>query len=296
MHKLFKIIFTKFGVFYTIGCFIPIVIVFFSPLLLWGLLKLGEFDDEWISEGFSSSFEKKDFFFSGEFENIGKVVIENESSFAIFTSLKSSLKKKGDPVALWTEDGGKTWNITYTNINMKSDSYIPDYLIGKEYLKNKGQIKKESVPSEDFGGLCGPKRRYAQNNRNWIVCGYDETTTSTHEVRILYKSGDEYEKYCSIPNKWHLWRSRYMKPSDFFVKDSLIVGIFDFQMTGSTLLHYLYFSIDRGKKWHNEKIPVFFSDERLFITEEKIIVLGVNVFSNKNRVEVSVLTMPIPKE
>lgn len=67
-------------------------------------------------------------------------------------------------------------------------------------------------------------------------------------------------------------------------------------MTGSTLLHYLYFSIDRGKKWHNEKIPVFFSDERLFITEEKIIVLGVNVFSNKNRIEVSVLTMPIPKE
>jgi hypothetical protein len=59
--------------------------------------------------------------------------------------------------------------------------------------------------------------------------------------------------------------------------------------------HYLYYSIDAGKTWRNEKIPSF-DKERLAVIKNNIIVLGVNYSYNEKKGKVTILTMPIPKK
>ena len=87
-----------------------------------------------------------------------------------------------------------------------------------------------------------------------------------------------------------------MNPSDFYVEDSLFVALLDFKMSNSGVswLHYLYYSTDGGKTWHNRKLPRF-SEERLLVTEDKIIILGLDEYSQRGRIFVSILTMPKPK-
>ena len=143
--------------------------------------------------------------------------------------------------------------------------------------------------------LCNGVPVYASNNKNWIVCGYDEDSTSTHETRIVYRSGEMYKIYMSFPNKRHLWRLRNMEAIDFFVRENFMAGIFKFSKSAMTDIFYLYYSIDGGKKWHNEKIPLF-SHERLLVTKKNIIILGIDDFFYKKQGRATILTMPIPKK
>ena len=139
-------------------------------------------------------------------------------------------------------------------------------------------------------------KKYAQNDKNWIICGYDRPDSSIHEVHILHKYNGEYKIHSSFPNKWHIFTAVGMNPSDFYVEDSLFVGLLDFKMGNAGLrwLNYLYYSTDAGKTWHNRKLPKF-SEERLLVTEDKIFILGLDEYSQKGRIFVSILTMPKPK-
>lgn len=139
-------------------------------------------------------------------------------------------------------------------------------------------------------------KKYAQNDKNWIICGYDRPDSSVHEVHILHKYKGEYKIHSSFPNKRHIFTAVGMNPSDFYVEDSLFVGLLDFKMgnAGVSWLNYLYYSTDGGKTWHNRKLPKF-SEERLLVTEDKIFILGLDEYSQRGRIFVSILTMPKPK-
>ena len=158
-------------------------------------------------------------------------------------------------------------------------------------------LEKENVSTWSYGDLCRSLgKKYAQSDKNWIICGYDRPDSSVHEVHILHKYKDEYKIHSSFPNKWHIFTAVGMNPSDFYVEDSLFVGLLDFKMGNAGLrwLNYLYYSTDAGKTWHNRKLPKF-SEERLLVTEDKILILGLDEYSQKGRILVSILTMPRPK-
>ncbi|MBR1745895.1 MAG: hypothetical protein IJ734_07995 [Fibrobacter sp.] len=158
-------------------------------------------------------------------------------------------------------------------------------------------LKKENRLGWIYEEQCQSSgKKYAQNDENWIICGYDKPSSSIHEVRILHKHNGEYKIHSSFPNKWHIFTAVGMNPSDFYVEDSLFVGLLDFNMdnAGVSWLHYLYYSTDGGKSWHNRKLPKF-SEERLLVTEDKILILGLDEYSRKDRIYVSILTMPKPK-
>jgi hypothetical protein len=158
-------------------------------------------------------------------------------------------------------------------------------------------LKKENRLGWIYEEQCQSSgKKYAQNDENWIICGYDKPSSSIHEVRILHKHNGEYKIHSSFPNKWHIFTAVGMNPSDFYVEDSLFVGLLDFNMdnAGVSWLHYLYYSTDGGKSWHNRKLPKF-SEERLLVTEDKIFILGLDEYSQRGRIFVSILTMPKPK-
>lgn len=158
-------------------------------------------------------------------------------------------------------------------------------------------LEKENTATWSYGDLCSSLgKKYAQNDKNWIICGYDRPSTSVHEVHILHKYKGEYKIHSSFPNKWHIFTAVGMNPSDFYVEDSLFVALLDFKMSNSGVswLHYLYYSTDGGKSWHNRKLPRF-SEERLLVIEDKILILGLDEYSQRGRIFVSILTMPKPK-
>ena len=158
-------------------------------------------------------------------------------------------------------------------------------------------LKKENRLGWIYEEQCQSSgKKYAQNDENWIICGYDRPDSSVHEVHILHKYMGEYKIHSSFPNKWHIFTAVGMNPSDFYVEDSLFVGLLDFNMdnAGVSWLHYLYYSTDAGKTWHNRKLPKF-SEERLLVTEDKIFILGLDEYSRKDRIYISILTMPKPK-
>ncbi|SHM39876.1 hypothetical protein SAMN05720472_1232 [Fibrobacter sp. UWR3] len=158
-------------------------------------------------------------------------------------------------------------------------------------------LEKENIATWSYGDLCSSLgKKYAQSDKNWIICGYDRPDSSIHEVHILHKYKGEYKIHSSFPNKWHIFTAVGMNPSDFYVEDSLFVALLDFKMSNSGVswLHYLYYSTDGGKSWHNRKLPRF-SEERLMVTEDKILILGLDEYSQKGRILVSILTMPRPK-
>lgn len=173
--------------------------------------------------------------------------------------------------------------------------------IGKIHVnKNRGEkpysiiLERDNIPAINLGNLCNGIERYAQNDKDWIACGFDEKKSSTHEVRILHRTNEKYGIYTSFPDKWHLWRLNHVKPLDFYVKDSLMVGLFKFWMGADAWFRYLYYSVDGGKNWQNEKIPSF-DKERLAVIKNNIIVLGVDYSYNEKKGKVTILTMPIPK-
>jgi hypothetical protein len=159
-------------------------------------------------------------------------------------------------------------------------------------------LEKENVATWSYGNLCRSLgKKYAQSDKNWIICGYDRPDSSIHEVHILHKYKGEYKIHSSFPNKWHIFTAVGMNPSDFYVEDSLFVGLLDFKMgnAGVRWLNYLYYSTDAGKTWHNRKLPKF-SEERLLVTKDKILILGLDEYSQKGRIYVTILTMPRPKK
>ena len=159
-------------------------------------------------------------------------------------------------------------------------------------------LEKENVATWSYGDLCRSLgKKYAQSDKNWIICGYDRPDSSIHEVHILHKYKGEYKIHSSFPNKWHIFTAVGMNPSDFYVEDSLFVGLLDFKMgnAGVRWLNYLYYSTDAGKTWHNRKLPKF-SEERLLVTKDKILILGLDEYSQKGRIYVTILTMPRPKK
>lgn len=159
-------------------------------------------------------------------------------------------------------------------------------------------LEKENVATWSYGDLCRSLgKKYAQSDKNWIICGYDRPDSSIHEVHILHKYKGEYKIHSSFPNKWHIFTAVGMNPSDFYVEDSLFVGLLDFKMgnAGVRWLNYLYYSTDAGKTWHNRKLPKF-SEERLLVTKDKILILGLDEYSQKGRIYVTILTMPKPKK
>lgn len=191
-----------------------------------------------------------------------------------------------------------------SNEDFKKWEYIGDAeceQIGKIHVnKNRGEkpysiiLERDNIPAINLGNLCNGIERYAQNDKDWIACGFDEKKSSTHEVRILHRTNEKYGIYTSFPDKWHLWRLNHVKPLDFYVKDSLMVGLFKFWMGADAWFRYLYYSVDGGKNWQNEKIPSF-DKERLAVIKNNIIVLGVNYSYNEKKGKVTILTMPIPK-
>ena len=172
------------------------------------------------------------------------------------------------------------------------------YYINKDDSIKKIELERGNFPAKHLGSLCRSwGERYAHNDKNWIVCGNDKR----YEVRVLHKLGNEWTVHCRFAYKWHFGiisdfgLANDLNPSDFYVKDNVMAGIFQFRWSFLKRIHYLYYSIDGGKTWRNEKIPVF-AFERLTVTEDKIVVLGFNWFYKEKRGEVTILTMPIPKK
>lgn len=314
-----KIKLIKFKKIAAISCVVLLCLLLFSPLIFLSISKLNRMDNKWIFEGVSSVFEKKEYSFYNTFDLIQEIVIDNEETITIFGTSVPSLEKKGRPIALQSRNGGKNWNVLKIDLDLGVVRYkhIGDRMFLVSHLKigdivsypvymSDGNFKKwekvenanlyDNKVSANLLEYCqGGGIKLSQNDRDWLVCGYDDELTSIHEVRILHKEKDEFSVQGSFKNKWHIWRTKHMNPSDFYVKDDLMVGLFDFQMTAGTLLHYLYYSIDGGKTWRNEKIP-FFSLERLYVSENKIVVFGLSSFYGESRVKATILTMPIPKK
>ncbi len=205
-------------------------------------------------------------------------------------------KYRGEhPVYVSTGDY-KKWeyfgNTEYSGLGYARVKQEDSSFEGKSFL-----LEKENMTDHIFEVDCQSSgKKYAQNDENWIICGYDKPSSSIHEVRILHKLNGEYKIHSSFPNKWHIFTAVGMNPSDFYVEDSLFVGLLDFKMdnAGMSWLNYLYYSTDGGKTWHNRKIPRF-SEERLLVTEDKIFILGLDEYSQRGRIFVSILTMPRPK-
>ncbi len=162
------------------------------------------------------------------------------------------------------------------------------------FRKKSFVIERENIPYVKLGNLCNGIERYAQNDKDWIACGFDDYSFQTHEIRILHRIADVFKIHTSITNKWHLIKLKYTEVSDFYVKNNLLVGIFVFKLSSRDRIHYLYYSVDGGKTWENKKIPVF-DRERLAVTENKIVILGLNFSYKKRRGEATILTIPLPK-
>ena len=344
MTKLSEIRLTKFGWFFSIGCFF-VVFLFLSPLLLLGF---GKIDDIWEVKGTAFVFEKKTFWFDNVFgyKGVEEIAIENENTFILFGASDSVSRGKGlrHPITMRTADGGKNWKIlreplefyraqffhsgdsifmvrylgtSYTGehpVYISTDDHMNWEYFGttiysgfwharvkqedSSFEKNSFLLEKENRDNWIFEDHCQSLgKKYAQNDKNWIICGYDRPDSSIHKVYILHKHKDEYKIHSSFPNKWHIFTAVGMNPSDFYVEDSLFVGLLDFKMgnAGVSWLHYLYYSTDGGKTWSNKKIPRF-SEERLLVTKDKILILGLDEYSQKGRIYVTILTMPIPKK
>ena len=205
-------------------------------------------------------------------------------------------KYRGEhPVYVSTGDY-KKWeyfgNTEYSGLGYARVKQEDSSFEGKSFL-----LEKENMTDHIFEVDCQSSgKKYAQNDENWIICGYDKPSSSIHEVRILHKLNGEYKIHSSFPNKWHIFTTIGMNPRDFYVEDNLFVGLLKFQVgdAGVDCLHYLYYSTDGGKSWHNRKLPRF-SEERLLVTEDKILILGLDEYSRKDRIYVSILTMPRPK-
>lgn len=331
--------FTKFGIFFTIGCLLPILIILFSPLILWGVYKLNKIDNEWIETGISNSFEKKEFLFETFCYPIEEIIIEDENTFTLFGT-NPRTTKYSKPIFIRTTDGGDSWKKTEIDMKIKSaffdhfgDSVFMMPVIEKndsvyrvayvskgnfekwEYLGkaffhdgslyvNKNDslpndksfvIERGNIASLDEDNLCNWNARYASNNKNWVACGYDNSFTSTHETRIVYKSERGAKVRTSFPNKRHPLQLEVMEPTDFFVQDDVMAGVFTYRKSSMISIDYLYYSVNGGKKWYDEKIPLF-SHTRLLVTEEKIIVFGVDELYAKGRGKITILSLPIPKK
>ena len=310
MTRLTEIRLTKFGkMIFAIGCLFPIGIAILVPLLLLGGMKIREIDEKWINEGVSDVFEKKSFSYDKVFVFANEVTIKDHAKQY---SIMGSFGKQWQ-VSLNTNDGGKTWTLTgadtavYFNEKIDEWNYYGDAVLGgifgKIYVSKQDSFSNEKTiileelngPSSNLSGYCKRwGKMYAQNSNDWVVCGYDDAPSSIHEVRIIHRSEGVFKLHTSFPNKWHFFRLEYMKPSDFYVNGNLMIGIFRFHIGTGTLLHYLYYSVNGGETWVNEKIPVF-SHERLLVTKDSIVVLGLKEINDKNRVKATILTMPIPK-
>lgn len=286
---------------------IPLGVVLLCPLFLLGLTKLFELDDRWRKEEFSSLFQKETRTFDELQEFILDTIRYNEKTITIY-----GFKEK-KPILLLSLDDGKTWKMTNTSLNenilFSDDSDKWNYWgmgmiegkIGEIYVNKLDSFLKspnfllEKRKKYYLNNLCSTDAVYAQKEKNWIVCGYDEYASSTYEVRILHRNRDGFHIFSTIPYKRHIWLSDALNPSDFYVKDSLMAGIFKFRVGAGRWFHYLYYSIDAGKTWRNEKIPAF-EKERLAVIKNNIIVLGVNYSYNEKKGKVTILTMPIPKK
>ena len=181
-------------------------------------------------------------------------------------------------------------------VGMAESPEIGLYHINKD-SSNFFALERENYPIVHLGEHCRSwSRRYAYNDKNWIVCGKN----NQYEVRILRKIGNEYRVHSQFVYKWHFGiisdfgLADDLIPSVFYVNENVMAGIFQFRWSTSKWIHYLYYSVDGGKTWQNEKIPVF-AFERLAVTEDKIVVLGFDQFYKQKRGEATILTMPIPK-
>ncbi|SHH78160.1 hypothetical protein SAMN05720761_12649 [Fibrobacter sp. UWCM] len=311
MTRLTEIRLTKFGkIIFAVGCLIPIGIAILISLFFLGGMKVREIDGKWINEGVSDVFKKKSFSYDKVLVFANELTVrDHEKQFSIMGSLG-----KQQLVSLNTNDGGKNWILTgadtaiYFNENVDEWKYFGDAVfggtIGNIYVRKQDSLLNERTiileglksPSSNLSNLCKRWGQiYAQNNNDWVVCGYDNTSSSIHEVRILQRLEGVFKLHTSFPNKWHFFRLEYMNPSDFYVNGNLMIGIFGFHIGTGTLLHYLYYSVDGGKSWENEKIPAF-SHERLLVTKDSIVVLGITEIHDEKRANVTILSMPIPKE
>lgn len=182
-------------------------------------------------------------------------------------------------------------------VGMAESPEIGLYHINKD-SSNFFALERENYPIVHLEEHCRSWiQRYAYNDKNWIVCGNNKR----YEVRVLHKLGDEYRIHSQFVYKWHFGiisdfgLANDVIPSVFYVNGNVMAGIFQFRWSTSKWIHYLYYSIDGGKTWQNEKIPVF-AFERLTVTEDKIIVLGFDWFYKEKRGKTAILTMPIRKK
>ena len=180
-------------------------------------------------------------------------------------------------------------------VGMAESPKLGLYYLNKDESSEKIALLERNAHQEYFDErLCSSDgRMYAHNDRNWIICGNNKTK----EVRILHKLGNEYRVHSRFSYKWHwgIGDVYDLEPSDFYAKDDVMAGILQFQVSALKMIHYLYYSIDGGKTWQNEKIPVF-AFERLAVTEDKIVVLGFDQFYKQKRGEATILTIPLPKK
>lgn len=182
-------------------------------------------------------------------------------------------------------------------VGMAESPEIGLYHVNKD-SSNFFALERENYPIVHLGEYCRSwSQRYAYNDKNWIVCGNNKR----YEVRVLHKLGDEYRVHSQFVYKWHFGiisdfgLANDVIPSVFYVNGNVMAGIFQFRWSTLKWIHYLYYSIDGGKTWQNEKIPVF-AFERLTVTEDKIIVLGFDQFYKQKRGEATILTIPLPKK
>lgn len=307
----------RFGKIAAIGCLIPIGLVALIPLFAWGCSKFIDIDSKWIKKGISDAFEKEEFSFDAQFEfhQEGSSSEDITSLILLGTLKQKSLFGKELPVALQTKDNGNTWKMVNNSIGADSDfrdgaeswEYFGVALlngkIGKVYSNVKDSVssfgksiilEKRSTYNKHFGD-CSSELVFAQEDPNWFICGYDNKYSSAHEIRILHKTEGSSKIQSSFPNKWHLFRTENGRIYDFHVKGNMMAAAIVFDRGPTTWLHYLYYSVDGGKNWKNEKLPNI-SDARLVISDNKIAVLGLENFYNEGWIRVHILTMPNPKK
>lgn len=334
MTNLSKIRQTKLGKFiFAIGCLFPVSVVFFIMLFVTYVYIHDSWVKDWTSLSFETeknTFEMDFYFESAVIENEKKVTLFGTKNWLRSENNKPVVLQTMDGGKNWkrTEINMDFQAASFDRIDDcvymvgsidSSDSVIsPVYVSDGHFEKweyvgmaespknglyylNKGVqsekislLERDAHPDDFDDHLCSSDgRTYAHNDRNWIICGDNKTK----EVRILHKQENDYKVHSRFSYKWHwgIGTVYDLEPSDFYVKADVMAGILQFQIASLTMMHYLYYSIDGGKTWRNEKIPVF-AFERLTVTEDKIVVLGFNWFYKEKRGEVTILTMPIPKK
>lgn len=332
MMMLSKIRQTKLGKFiFAVGCLFPVSIVFLIMLLFVYVDIHEKWIKDWTSSSFEmekNTFEMDFDFHSAVIENEKKVTLFGTKNRLRSDNNKPVVLQTTDGGKNWkkTEIDLDFQAASFDRIDdcvymvgsidsgdsAISPVYVPsgnfekwEYVgmaespkLGLYYLNKVGSSEKipllERLAYQDyFDDLCSSDgRTYAHNDRNWIICGDNKTK----EVRILHKLGNEYRVHSRFSYKWHwgIGAVYDLEPSDFYAKDNVMAGILQFQVSALKMIHYLYYSIDGGKTWQNEKIPVF-AFERLAVTEDKIVVLGFDWFYKQKRGEATILTIPLPK-